>query len=284
LLDFKPIPDTICTVAESPVWDAVNQALLWCDIPKGQIFELNWQSGTRRSWTLPGPVGSFGLAQGQHLIIACQHDILFLNRDTGGITHFATIPETGTRLNDGKTGPDGAFWVGSMDDTPAKQPVAALYRVTPDGRVERKLSGLITSNGLAWSADGKKMYHSDSRGQRLDVWDFSPATGGMTNRKQIAELNDAQGRPDGGATDTAGIYWSAGVTAGLLNRFTAEGEMLPAIPFPAAAPTMPCFGGEDLKTLFVTSLRGPAAADRPDGSVFFTRVATPGVPIPRFKG
>ncbi len=284
MLDFKPIPDTLCTIAESPVWDAANQALLWCDIPAGKIFELHLESGARRSWTLPGPVGSFGLAQRQNLIVACQHDILFLDRDTGKTDIFASIAETGTRLNDGKTGPDGAFWAGTMDDTPAKQPVGALYRVTPDGKVQRKLSGIITSNGLAWSADGRKMYHSDSRGRRLDVYDFDPATGEMTHRKQLAELNHAQGRPDGGATDTAGVYWSAGVTAGILNRFTAGAKMLPAIPFPAAAPTMPCFGGEDMKTLFVTSLRGTAAADRPDGSVFHAHVETAGVAIPRFRG
>jgi len=272
-LSFQPIPDTICTVAESPVWDAANQALLWCDIPAGAIFEQHLPSGARRSWTLPGAVGSFGLALGARLIVACQHDILLLDRDTGEITHFATIQEAGTRLNDGKIGPDGAFWVGSMDATPAKQPVGALYRATPDGKVERKREALITSNGLAWSADGTKMYHSDSRGRYLDVWDFCAATGAMTGRKQLATLDESAGRPDGGATDTAGTYWSAGVTAGVLNRFTAEGKMLSAVPFPAAAPTMPCFGGEDMKTLFVTSLR--------DG-LFFTRVETAGVPIPRF--
>ena len=73
------------------------------------------------------------------------------------------------------------------------------------------------------------------------------------------------------------------VEEGFDARFDASGKMLSAIRFPAAAPTMPCFGGPDLKTLFVTSLRGAAAADDLDGSVFFTRVETCGVPIPRFS-
>ena len=57
-----------------------------------------------------------------------------------------------------------------MDDEPQRRPQGALYRLDPDHSCHRMLEGLIVSNGLAWSADGKTMFHSDSRGpghQRL---------------------------------------------------------------------------------------------------------------------
>jgi len=290
-LTFEAIPATVCTIAESPVWDSARGALLWCDIPAGRIFELVLATGARQDWAFPGPVGSFGLAQGAALIVACRHDVLRFDRETGALETLARIEAQTdrTRLNDGKVGPDGAFWVGTMDDTPAKEPVGSLYRVCPDGRVERKLEGLITSNGLAWSADGKAMFHSDSRGRWLDGWDFDARTGRLAARRRIAELSEAQGRPDGGAFDQDGVYWSAGVTAGVLNRFALDGQNLGAVPVPVPAPTMPCFGGLDLKTLFVTSLRNGLSAAALEacpraGSVFFARVETPGVPITRFGG
>ena len=77
-----------------------------------------------------------------------------------------------TRLNDGRVGPDGAFWVGSMDDRKDKEPIGALYRVDVTGRAEKKVDGLQISNGLAWTADGERMFHADSRGPWIDRWRF----------------------------------------------------------------------------------------------------------------
>src|SRR3954471_19982588 len=99
------------------------------------------------------------------------------------------------RLNDGKVGPDGAFWVGTMDDRAAKEPVAALYRVTADGKTERKITGLVVSNGLAWSGDGCMMFHSDSRACWIDRWAFDPETGHIAGRTRLRTLANEEGRP-----------------------------------------------------------------------------------------
>ena len=157
-----------------------------------------------------------------------------------------------TRLNDGKVGPDGAFWVGTMDDSGSpREPLGTLYRVHPSGTVEPKVSGLRVSNGLAFAADGRTMFHADTGGPWIDRWDFDPATGAIANRTRIVTT----GRPDGAATDEEGGYWSADVGAARLNRYNRAGDLIAAYDVPVAAPTMPCFGGRDLRTLFVTSLR-----------------------------
>ncbi len=167
-----------------------------------------------------------------------------------------------TRGNDGKVGPDGHFWLGTMDERSPRQPVAALYRVSPAGNVESIETGMIVSNGLAWSSDGRTMFHSDSTGRWIDRFDFDPATGVRSARVRIATPDDEDGRPDGAACDAEGCYWSAGITAGCLNRYAPDGTVLAKFEVPVAAPTMPCFGGPDLKTLYFTSLRaGRSAAD-----------------------
>lgn len=294
MLTFNPVPATTGQVLESPTWDDTQNAILWCDIPAGTIFELKLDAGDighggRRSWSFDAPVGSFGLADDGRLIVACGQSVFWLDRDTGAVSLLAKVEDNNsTRLNDGKVGPDGAFWIGSMDNTPAKAPVGGLYRVSANGAVERKASRVITSNGLAWSADGTRMFHADSRGPVIDRWRFDVQTGSISDRQRIAVLDEVSGRPDGGATDQAGIYWSAGVSAGRLNLFNFEGAHIGSHVFPVPAPTMPCFGGHDLRTLFVTSLRRPVAAEetREDvlsGAIFHARVDVPGVAINRFR-
>ena len=76
---------------------------------------------------------------------------------------------------------------------------------------------------------------------------------------------------------------------GRVLQLSPGGELLGQWPVPALCPTMPCFGGHDLKTLYVTraSRQRPAAelAALPDsGCVFAMRVAVPGLPVQFFDG
>ena len=64
-----------------------------------------------------------------------------------------------------------------------------------------------------------------------------------------------EGRPDGATIDAEGHYWVAMFEGGQLLRFAPSGEQVAALPTPVQCPTMPCFGGDDLRTLFVTSAR-----------------------------
>lgn len=252
--DFELVWDSRCAVAESPVWDAPNRRLLFCDIQNRRIYALSVDDGARQSWDFPEVVGSFGLCRSGRLIVAQRHHVVLFDPKTNALTPLTTkIDEPGTnRLNDGKVGPDGAFWVGSMDENSPRQKIAALYRITPDGRVTQQESGIAVSNGLAWSPDGRTMYHSDSTAGIIQAWDFDPATGDRRNHRQLAKLVNEDGRPDGAATDMDGNYWSAGPSAGVLNCFSPEGRLLRKLPFPVPGPTMPCFAGD---YLYVTSLR-----------------------------
>ncbi len=257
--NFELVWDARCGVAESPVWDTAGRRVLFCDINGKRINALSVDSGVREGWDFPEVVGSFGLCRSGRLVVAQQHHVVLFDPRTGVRTDLtAKIYEPSiNRFNDGKVGPDGAFWVGTIDGNSPRQPNASLYRVTADGRITREQGGYQNSNGLAWSADGRTMYHSDTSGF-IEAWDFNPADGSRSGHRVMARLTNEMGRPDGGATDMDGNYWSAGPSAGCLNCFSPAGELLRRWDFPVPGPTMPCFAGD---MLYVTSLREGKSAD-----------------------
>jgi sugar lactone lactonase YvrE len=252
--DFELVWDARCGVAESPVWDTETRQLLFCDINGKRINALSVDTGARQGWDFSEVVGSFGLCNSGRLVVAQRHHVVLFDRRSGVLTDLTpkvTEPPT-NRLNDGKVGPDGAFLVGSMDENSPRQKIAALYRVTADGRITKQEDGYAVSNGLAWSPNGRIMYHSDSTAGIIEAWDFNPVTGERANHRIVAKLTNEDGRPDGAATDFEGNYWSAGPSAGCINCFSPTGALLRKWLFPVPGPTMPCFA-EDW--MYVTSLR-----------------------------
>ena len=283
--------DSKCEVGESVVYDAARRWILFADIPAARIRALSLADGARQEWVVrdrggPSFVGSFGVCRSGRLVVALKHRVVLFDPADGTVTDLTDDADepAANRFNDGKVGPDGAFWVGSMDMNRDRTPSGHLYRVTADGRMERKASGFHISNGLAWSPDGRTMYHADSPARRVDAWDFDPATGEIGNCRPFATLAEGDGSPDGAACDTDGCYWSAGIFAGQLNRFTPDGRLAARIPVPVPAPTMPCFAEG---AVWITSLReqrDAATLDRHPALGGLHRLATTveGVPVGLF--
>jgi sugar lactone lactonase YvrE len=280
--------DAKAQLGECPVWSVDEQALYWVDILAPALHRWDPASGATRTWSMPSRIGSFGLRETGGAVVALVDGFHLLDLDTGALT-FVVGPEhvPGTRFNDGKVSPDGRFFAGTMDEERLSRPIGALYRLDPDHTLHRMLDGLIVSNGLAWTADGATMFHSDSKAPVIRAYVHDH--GEITGERVVARPSEAIGRPDGGAADIDGFYWSAGISAGVLNRWSPDGRLDRSIPLPSARPTAPCFGGPDLRTIFVTSLRhdlrADVLADKPlSGGVFAVRVDVPGVPISRFRG
>ena len=292
-MNFTCLLDIRCALGESPVWDARRERLFFVDVMAPAIHAVRLDGMELQSWIMPKPVGSIGLTESGRLLAALWHDLAIFDPETGSLTALAKLteePET-NRLNDGKVGPDGAFWVGTMDMTKPRKPIGSLYRVTADGRVERKATGYGVSNGLAFSPDGGTLFHSDlfASSPGIDRWSLDIATGNISDRIRIAVLDAKTGFPDGAACDTEGNYWSAGVFGGQLHRFAPTGALLESFPVPVPAPTMPCFCGPDLRTLVVTSLRESSGAVKipshaQSGSLFVSRAPVAGTPVSRMRG
>lgn len=274
-------------VGESPVWDEAAGWLWWVDVRAPQLHRTDPETGATESWTLPAPVGSLGLCRSGAVLLALKTGIhRFDPRD--GTLDLLAAPEPDrptNRLNDGKVSPEGRFLVGSMDDRPEKEATASLWRLDPGARACVRLAdGLVVSNGLAWSPDGRTLWHSDSRASVIWTWSYDPETGAIANRREVARPSASAGRPDGAAVDAEGGCWSAGVSAGRLNRWLPDGTLDRVVELPVRAPTMPCFGGPDGRTLYVTSLRPADGSAGPlDGALLALDVGIAGVPVGRFS-
>jgi sugar lactone lactonase YvrE len=276
--------DVPLKVGEGPCWDQSTGTLLFVDIPAPCLYRFDPATKRLERHEMPAAIGSFGLCGDGRAIVALRSGVHLYDFATRKF-EFVVHPEPDrptNRLNDGKVAPDGRFWVGSMDDRPDKEPVAALYRIDGDGRSTRMVEGLTVSNGLAWGPGGTSMFHSDSRQRFVKRYDYDAATGAIANGHTIRVLEEADGRPDGAACDAEGFYWSAGVSAGCLNRIAPDGRIDRKVKLPIEAPTMPCFGGPDGKTLYVTSLASDRSGTPQPGTLISFRVDVAGAPIGRF--
>ena len=136
------------------------------------------------------------------------------------------------------------------------------------------------------------MYWADTQAHTVWAFDFEPLSGAMTGRRVFAQfapkpasgLAGYGGRPDGAAVDAEGCYWVAMYEGQRVLRLSPDGELLAEVAVPARCPTMPCFGGDDLKTVYVTSAslaRPPEEREEyPNaGCTFAFRVDVPGLPV-----
>ncbi|CAD0215047.1 6-deoxy-6-sulfogluconolactonase [Rhizobium rhizogenes] len=268
----KLLCDTMSTLAESPVWDERRQVLFWCDILGRTVRSAAIEPGLYREWAFPHTVSSLGLCRNGDLIVACGMDIVILDPDSGETRLLHSLPSPDgipCRLNDGRIGPDGAFWVGTMHNVPLSdmEPHGELWRIT-EKSAERRQTGLTCPNGLAFSPDGSIMWQSDSVQKWIRRRKFDKRNGTFDEGVLVARMTEETGRPDGGCLDSSGTYYSAGVSAGLLNVFTPDGDHTDVIATPVPHPTMPCFGGPDFSILFLTSHRHNMSEDRLKQSPF----------------
>ncbi|MBC8749894.1 sugar lactone lactonase YvrE [Paraburkholderia sp. WC7.3g] len=293
-----PLP---AATGESPVWRAAGQALYWVDIPAKKIVRGSLATGQRTEWLLPEQVACIAFDRAGTVLAGCETGLFAVtladaSRAASGEPLTASLrklaapefPHGGMRFNDGRCDRQGRFWAGTMVmDMAAAIPGGALYRFDEKGVLSAPVvASLITQNGLGWSPDGTTMYLSDSHPLRRLIWafDYDVETAEPRNRRVFADLHHYSGRPDGAAVDADGCYWICANDAGLLLRFTPQGKLDRQIPVPAIKPAMCAFGGRDLDTLFVTSIRPANGASEHDGHVFALRPGVSGLPEPEFAG
>ena len=199
-------------------------------------------------------------------------DGIYLAREWGGpLELLATAPydTRKQRFNDGKCDAQGRFWAGSLYE-PKDKAMGVLYMLDGQGMhamLGGDKDGVVTANGLAWSPDGRTAYWADTAAHQIRAFDFDSASGHLTHGRVFYRATPKPkgwawdsaapygGRPDGAAVDSEGCYWSAQYEGGRLLRISPTGQVLAEVATPVPCPTMPCFGGADLKTLFITTSR-----------------------------
>lgn len=254
---MRPILASLgCTLAESPVWDERLERLFWVDITPGQLHSFTPATGLHESWDFHEKISCIGLCENTCLLVAGISGIWKFSPDDGKKVLWMRFPAqpVGMRPNDGKVGPDGAFWVGTMQDQNSRGPLGKLFRFTAEGNVQCILHGLVTPNGLAWSPDGEYLYLAETRSLTVTRWSFDLSTGRIHSPILFIRLSTSQGKPDGACIDEHGNYWVCGIYSGNVYVYSQDGILLDYVSVGSRMVTMPCFGGHALNTLYVTSL------------------------------
>ncbi len=287
---FRCVLDLRALLGESPVWDPVKRVLWFVDIDAPAIHRFDPASGRHDAMPMPASAGCLALRESGGLVAALRDGIWFVDEGGNLGTRVAAAPYAPAhhRFNDGRCDRQGRFFAGSMNER-RDAPTGALSRLDADHTLHTVLDGMTISNGLAWSPDGRTMYHADTPTRTIRAYDYDIARGTPSNARVFAKFEGDTERPDGGAVDSAGNYWTSFYRGGRVVALSPRGEVVADYPVPAMCPTMCAFGGEDLRTLYVTTARnGRDAAELErlpqSGSVFAMRVDVPGLEEPRYAG
>lgn len=278
---------------ECPVWHVAEQALYWVDIPAKRLHRWT-PTDVLDSWSAQEMLACIAARAGGGWLAGLESGLFALQAKASGQLSGERLialdhAQPAMRCNDGRCDRQGRFLVGTMvQDMAQGAPAGRLYSHTAGDGARLLLDDLIVPNGLALSPDGRTLYLSDSHPSRQLIWafDYDPDSGTPSNQRLFVDMNAHPGRPDGAAVDVDGCYWICGNDAGLIHRFTPDGRLDRSLAVPVRKPAMCAFGGRNLDTLFVTSIRpGGDLSDQPlAGGLFALDPGVQGLPEPAFAG
>lgn len=302
-MDWQPVTREPDRLGESPFWHPGERALYWVDIPGRRIRRLG-ADGVAQAWDMPSEPGCIAPVAGGGLVVALRDGVY---RSGGWGQPLVPVARFGhdtgtTRFNDGKADPEGRFWAGTIYE-PKDARQAGLFCIDWHPReghasgqplVTLKADNATTANGLAWSPDARTLYWVDTPSHAVQAWDWDAQSNAMRNWRIFHRFEPKPpgwrpglpgygGRPDGAAVDAQGHYWVAMYEGQCLVRLAPGGGVHERIALPVRCPTMPCFGGDDLRTLYVTTAREGRPAEELEafplsGHVIAARVDVPGLP------
>jgi sugar lactone lactonase YvrE len=282
--------DGKASLGECAQWCVEEQALYWVDINAPSLNCFHPVTGTNVTMPMPASIGCYALRKKGGFVVALRDGIWLADARGTLERKIANAPYDPThhRFNDGRCDRQGRFFAGSMNEKRDANS-AALYRLDPDFALNPVLGDIMVSNGLAFSPDGKTMYHADTPTHTIRRFDYDTARGIPSKPRDFARFSAETDRPDGGTVDIEGNYWTAFYRGGKVLRISPDGRVLAEHAIPAMCPTMCALGGRDLKTLYVTTarqMRTPAELARlpQSGGIFAMRVEVPGIPEPQFSG
>ncbi len=276
-----------CDLGEGPFW--FEDRLWWIDINAGVLHSVDGEGRDHTTLKVGRKLGAVAPVDTERFIAALENGIGFVHRVTAEVAMLAS-PESDrktNRFNDAKCDPAGRYVAGTLSMVGEKN-VAALYSVEKNGSWQSLRTGITLSNGLAWSADGRTLYHVDSLAYQISQFPYDLATGRVGEGRVIIEVPKELGIPDGMEIDAEGNLWVAHWGGFAVRCWSpVTGQCLAEISLPCAQPTSCCFGGPGLDRLFITSARNglkPEALEQQPlaGAVFVCEPGVSGGPVRRF--
>lgn len=277
-------------LGEGPIWNESDSSLYWCDNIRSLVHRYDSRSRAVKTWQMSEEIGSLVFRNNGGIIAGMKSGFCFVDLEANTVENIAIAePDTGNCLNDGKCDRRGRYWCGTINRD-LKTPNGGLYRLDPDLTCHTMETGIIASNGLAFSPDDRTLYFCDSRQDTVWAYDFDIDSGAISNKRVFLSTKDVPGRVDGATVDTEGNYWCAHIHDWHVVCHSPEGREVRRIRLPVQHPTMCTFGGENYDVMYVTSgtrfLDAKIHGDQPlAGSLFAIHgVGAQGLPEPKFAG
>ena len=250
----QPIFGAVTEHGEGPVWDSREQQLYWVDLLKGHLLVGDLSNFQIKKFIIGKALGVLALRKSGGLVLAAENDFIFFDTDKNKGNIIASVPEIvehSTRFNEGAIDPKGRFLAGTMTWDGATD-IGKLYRLDSDQTVTQLEESLHIPNGMGWSTDGSIFYLTDTTKHIIYAYDYDLKTGNISNRRVHIQFEDDE-FPDGMTIDTEGHFWIAFWGGSKVGHFDSEGNHIEDIELPVPHPTSCCFGGPDMKTLFITT-------------------------------
>ncbi|HEX6804878.1 MAG TPA: SMP-30/gluconolactonase/LRE family protein [Terriglobales bacterium] len=278
---------------EGVIWHEAHAAVYWTDINRFLVHRFTPADEGVHSWLFDEPVTALSLTKRDHVLAVALSSRVILWQPERDLRHDPVFVLEGwpkVRLNDARADPRGSFWAGTMRNNvnpdgslgEAGGQDGLLYRIDPDGSVGVHRRNIGISNTLTWSPDRRHFYTGDTLANVIWVYDYDPATGGISNEQPF--LNHfPRGLPDGSTMDCEGFLWNCRYFGGCVVRVAPDGTVDRVIEMPVRNVTTCAFGGPDLRTLYITTASNDCApGDRLAGSLFALRTEVAGQRENRF--
>ena len=276
-------------IGETPIWCQAQKALYWIDCQKPELLRWDSRSGEVKRWPMPERVGGIALKTGGGALVVLASGLFDFDFETGDLARRTMSPMPGNiAMHECGCDPNGRFWVGSinLDMAPGNMSPggASLFHLEGKALV-CEAEEISCANGLAFAPDGRTLYISDSSTQRCDRYAMDPQTGKLGPRETFFQLAENDGFVDGATVDAEGGYWATLVSIGKLRRYLPDGTPDIDVTLPFNNPTKLVFGGDDMRTLFITSMSETLGGTNPtalDGGVFAFKPGMAGTPEPLY--
>lgn len=264
-------------LGEGPRWDHRNEILAWVDILGKQVHLTDVGTGLTTTTSVGTEVGALALYGDTGYLLALGNGFAPLIDGELG-QHDEVFAGDALRMNDAVVDPVGRLVAGSMARG-AHSEMGSLYVREADGGVRTLFGGVTISNGIAWSKDSKLMYYVDSPLQTIDIMDYDPGSGSVSERRTWVDIPTPDGTPDGITIDAEGCIWVALWGGSKVQRFSPEGQLVGEVELPVPQVTACGFGGPDLDRLFITTaaVGRTASDDALDGALFVVEPGCRGV-------
>ena len=265
-------------LVEGPTW-IKDKGLLFSDVIKGGVYLLDDSNNISTIVAHRRGIGGIAVHEKNGLVVGGRN--ISYKSFTGDKTTTLLsndVTEVALGFNDLTTDSKGRVYVGSVAFkvfSDEEMIPGHLHVIDVDGSVRTISDGVMLSNGLGFSPDGKTLYHSDARDAVVRQYAVSP-DGDVSDWKPFVKTNN--GHPDGLAVAEDGSVWIAMAYGSRVDVFESNGALRTSLPVPLPMVTSLCFGGADLKDLYVVtgSRGGPSDSC---GTVFRTRLDVAGLPI-----